>query len=84
MPVISTFYGILIYMYLTRKEHYPPHIHAFYGEYEAAFLISDGSLLNGRFPKNGISMVKEFISKYQKELMDMWEPERYVKLPPLD
>lgn len=71
-------------MYLTRKEHYPPHIHAFYGEYEAAFLISDGSLLNGRFPKNGISMVKEFILKYQKELTEMWDTERYYKLPPLE
>ena len=25
-------------------------------------------------------MVKEFVLKYQKELMEMWETEKYVKL----
>lgn len=33
MPVISKFYGIVIKMYFRQKEHNPPHIHAFYGEY---------------------------------------------------
>lgn len=78
------FYGILIYMYLTSKEHCPPHIHAFYGDQEAAFLISDGSIYKGRFPNNGVALVKEFISKYQKELLEMWETEQYRKLPPLE
>ena len=51
MPTISSFYGILILMHLTRKEHSPPHIHAFYNEYEATFKISDGELLYGIFQK---------------------------------
>ena len=84
MPTISSFYGILILMHLTRKEHCPPHIHAFYGEYEATFLISDGSILYGLFPRNGQELVKKFILKYQNELMTMWETEQYKKLPPLD
>lgn len=84
VPTISMFYGILILMHLTRKEHYPPHIHAFYGEYEAAFLISTGEVLNGSFPKNGQQLVKEFILKYQNELMEMWDTEQYKRLPPID
>ena len=28
MPTIARFYGIIILMHLTRKEHTPPHIHA--------------------------------------------------------
>ena len=28
MPTISSFYGIIILMHLTSKEHNPPHIHA--------------------------------------------------------
>lgn len=28
MPSLSTFYGIIIYMY--KDDHYPPHIHARY------------------------------------------------------
>lgn len=84
MPAISMFYGILIYMHLTRKEHCPPHIHAFYENLEAVFLISDGSLYKGSFPNKGMALVKEFILKYQKELTEMWDTERYYKLPPLE
>ena len=29
MPTIARFYGIIILMHLTRKEHTPPHIHEF-------------------------------------------------------
>jgi len=84
MPTISQFYGILILMHLTRKEHNPPHIHAYYGEYEASFSIADGEILFGKFPVSGIELVKRFIFKYQKELIKMWEDEVYKKLPPID
>lgn len=39
--------------------------------------------MEGEFPPKAKKMVKEFILKYQKELEEMWETERYVKLPPL-
>ena len=84
VPAISVFYGILILMHLTRKEHHPPHIHAFYGEYEATFLISTGELYKGLFPNKGQELVKEFILKYQNELMEMWDTEQYKRLPPID
>ena len=83
MPAISSFYGILILMHLTRKEHQPPHIHAYYGEYEATFKISDGELLYGTFPEKGRRLVKEFILLNQQDLLEMWETEMYKKLPPL-
>lgn len=50
MPAIARFYGIIILMHLTRKEHTPPHIHALYGDYEALFAIDDGRILQGKFP----------------------------------
>ena len=84
MPAISSFYGILILMHLTRKEHQPPHVHAYYGNYEATFRISDGQLLYGKFPIKGKQLVKEFIDKYRNELQEMWDTEVYKKLPPLD
>ena len=84
MPTISTFYGIIVLMHLTRKEHNPPHIHALYQEYEATFYISSGELMNGTFPTNGAELVKKFILQNQKELLEMWETEKYKKLPPLD
>lgn len=65
MPTICQFYGILILMHLTRKEHNPPHIHAYYGDYEATFYIENGEIMFGDFPKSGIELVKKFIKKYK-------------------
>lgn len=83
MPTISSFYGILILMHLTRKEHRPPHIHAYYGDDEATFLISSGDLFEGEFPERGKRLVKEFILTNQKDLQEMWDTEVYKKIPPL-
>ncbi len=84
MPTISSFYGIIIVMYLRNKEHNPPHIHAITQDFDAPFLIADGEIMEGEFPAKAKAMVKEFILKNQKELEDMWEKEQYRKLPPLD
>lgn len=40
--------------------------------------------MEGVFPPKATALVKEFIMKYQKELLEMWETEKYVKLPPID
>lgn len=71
-------------MHLTRKEHNPPHIHAHYGEFEASFYIEDGNIYQGEFPKSGSELVKKFIVKYKKELMEMWNSETYEQLPPIE
>ena len=82
MPTISHFYGIIIVMYLRNKEHNPPHIHAITNDFAAPLLISNGEIIEGEFPAK--TMVKEFVLKYQNELLEMWETEKYVKLPPLN
>ena len=84
MPTISQFYGIRIVMFLKQKEHNPPHIHAYYGSDQAKFLISNGELMDGEFPKQGRKLIKAFVVKYKKELMEMWQTEKYKKLPPID
>lgn len=84
MPTISSFYGIVIVMYLRNKEHNPPHVHAITNDFAAPFLISTGELIEGEFPPKARGLVKEFILKYQNELLTMWETEQYVKLPPLE
>lgn len=84
MPTISVFYGIIIMMYLRDKEHNPPHIHAFYGDDAATFYISNGEIYEGSFPNRAKKMVKEFVLKYQKELSDMWETGKYMKLKGLE
>ena len=84
MPTISYFYGIIIVMYLRNKEHNPPHIHAITQDFDAPFLIATGEIMEGEFPPKARALVKEFILKYQNELLEMWETEKYRKLPPLD
>lgn len=84
MPTISVFYGIVIRMYLKNKEHNPPHIHAFYGDNVAAFYIESGEIFEGVFPKRAQRMVKEFITKNKKDLMDMWVTGNYRKIKGLE
>lgn len=84
MPTISVFYGIVITMHLAEKEHNPPHIHARYGEYNTTFSILDGSQGKGNFPKRATLMVKEFIELNKKELLEMWNTEKYKHLKGLD
>ena len=84
MPTISYFYGITIVMYLKYKEHNPPHIHAITQDFDAPFLLSNGELMEGYFPPKAKALVKEFIQLHQNELEEMWESEKYIKLPPLD
>ena len=84
MPTIATFYGIIIMMRPRNKEHNPPHIHAFYGEYAGLFHISDGELHEGELPSKAQALVKEFIDDNRTELLDMWETQNFRKLPPLE
>lgn len=79
MPRISSFYGILIYMYY--NEHAPPHFHAKYGEKEAIINIRTLSLLNGDLPSRALGMVIEWASLHQNELMINWQ--RSERLEPL-
>ncbi len=83
VPTISHFYGIIIIMYLRSKEHDPPHIHAVTQDHTAPFRIADGEIMEGSFPPKAKEMEKESILKNQKELEEMWETEKYRRLPPL-
>ena len=84
MPTISHFYGIVIVMYLRNKAHHPPHIHAITQDFDAPFSIATGEILEGHFPPKAKQLVKEFILRYQKELLEMWQTEKYIKLPSLE
>lgn len=59
--IIVAVAGMVIYMlFMDTKQHSKPHVHVYYGEYEAAVGI-DGELLAGSLPhkqlKNGSWMV---------------------------
>jgi hypothetical protein len=71
MPSISSFYGIIIWIYW--KDHNPPHFHAQYGEYEILIKIEDLSVYAGSLPSRAFGLVMEWASLHQEELMHNWE-----------
>jgi hypothetical protein len=88
MPLISSFYGILIYMYwLDTKQHHLPHIHAEYAGSEAVFSIAESDLLEGSMPPRQTRLIQAWIEIHREELMADWtlaiRGESLVKIDPL-
>ena len=83
MPMISSFYGIIIKMYFRQTEHNPPHIHAIYGEYIGVIEINTGNIIEGNLPEKAITLVREWIYLYQNELLRIWNTQEFKKIPPL-
>ena len=85
MPVISSFYGILIYMYW--NEHAPPHFHAKYGEFQALINIKDFSMIEGKLPPKALALVIEWAAIHQDDLLKNWDigikGETFKKIEPL-
>ena len=73
MPLISSFYGVLIYLYwLDTRQHHLPHIHAMYAGDEAVFGISEGDMIDGYLPRRQTRMVQAWIEIHRDELMADW------------
>ncbi len=70
MPEISRFLGIIILMHF--REHNPPHFHVEYNEFEAALAIEPLALMEGKLPSRVLSLVIEWASDHQAELLDNW------------
>lgn len=85
MPMISEFFGILIFMYYS--DHAPPHFHAKYQDSEALIRISPIGLLKGDLPPRALSLVIEWAQIHQDELMEDWNHaannKKLHKIPPL-
>ena len=84
MPVLSRFYGIIIRMYFQQSEHNPPHIHAIYGEHDAAVDIQNGNVLEGYLPAKALEMVREWISIHKDDLAKIWDTQEFKQLSPLE
>jgi hypothetical protein len=82
MPLITRFYGIAIKMYF--REHGVPHFHAIYGEYIGVFEISTLDLLEGDLPPRAERLVREWATRYQRDLLDMWSSQQFRQLPGLE
>ena len=85
MPIISRFFGILIYMYW--RDHTPPHFHAKYGDQEITVEIETG-VIKGNMSKRAIKMVQEWRKTRREELLIDWrlaeERKTLNRIEPLD
>jgi hypothetical protein len=71
MPTISIFFGIIIRMFF--DDHFPPHFHAEYGEYNAKISIDTLEILEGNLPNRSLGLVLEWAAIHRKELRSDWE-----------
>jgi hypothetical protein len=85
MPIISRFFGIIIYMYW--RDHTPPHFHAKYGGDEISIEIGSG-IVTGKMSKRALNLVQEWRSLHINELMANWklveEKKSLLKIDPLE
>ena len=84
MPILTRFYGIVIRMYFQQAEHNPPHVHALYGDDMAEIVIETGEVLEGHLPPKALSMVREWVGLHKRELLQLWDTQEFIKLPPLE
>lgn len=72
MPIISQFYGILIYMYREIGGHHnEPHIHIKYNEYEMSITIN-GKELSGKLPNKQKKLLDAWMEIHEEELKAAW------------
>jgi len=70
MPIISRFFGIVIYMYW--KDHAPPHLHAKYGDDEIVVEIRTGNV-SGNMSNRAIKLIQEWRELHKDELLKDWK-----------
>ena len=69
MPIISRFYGIIIYMFW--REHDPAHFHAKYAEEEVVVEIETGNVIGAMTPR-ALALVQEWRRIHVEELRKEW------------
>ena len=87
MPELSRFAGMVIYMlFCDIGQHNKPHVHVYYGEYEAAIAI-DGELLAGSLPRKQLKIVQGWLAFHEEETYKAWNlairGEHFDKIEPM-
>ena len=73
MPILSMFYGVVVYMYFyDAQRHHIPHFHAEYTEFTAVIAIESGDMLEGDLPRNKMKLVQAWLEIHRDEIMADW------------
>lgn len=87
MPVLSTFFGIIVRMYReVGGKHNVPHIHAEYSGDEVVVAL-DGTVLEGEIPKNRMKLLEAWMVIHREDLEVNWKlltnGEQFFRIDPL-
>jgi len=85
MPIISRFFGILIYMYW--REHSPAHFHAKYQDDEVIVDIDSGQV-TGKMSARALRLIEEWRQLHVAELRQNWalaeQNKKLFRIQPLE
>lgn len=87
MPVLSTFFGIIVRMYKENGgKHKMPHIHAEYSGDEVVVTL-DGEILEGGIPKSKMKLLDAWMVIHREDLEANWtllsSGEQFFRIDPL-
>ncbi|HBB93580.1 MAG TPA: hypothetical protein DC042_18110 [Bacteroidales bacterium] len=67
------FFGIIIRMYYSPKEHNPPHIHAYFQDHVITIKILDCEIMDGQMPVRQLRLIQAWMEIHKDELWADWE-----------
>lgn len=87
MPVLSSFFGIIVRMYKENGgKHKMPHIHAQYSGDEVVVTL-DGEILEGEIPKSKMKLLDAWMEIHREDLEANWSllsnGEQFFRIDPL-
>ena len=72
MPLISSFFGVLIYMFKELDSpHSKPHVHAVFSGNKMS-IASDGEVLAGKLPRKQQKYVEAWVALREDEINASW------------
>lgn len=79
MPIISTFFGIVVRVF--HNDHNPPHFHAEYGGKKIVMEIKTGRVLSGKVPQRALKLIQEWRRLNVAAIERAWEQARHHQEP---
>lgn len=86
MPELTRFKGIVLYLQFKDIQHHNmPHVHVYYGEFEASVGL-DGEVLAGSLPKKQLCQIQEWLKNHKDKTLEAWklavEGKHFEKIKP--
>ena len=88
MPLISSFFGILIYVFKEKNSpHAKPHVHAAFAG-DRMSIAADGEILAGKLPRKQQKYVEAWVALREDEINAAWialnENDEVIKIKGLE